>query len=60
MRRICAALLGTAFLAACGVDGAPVRPTLGATIGAGAGGVHTSIRTGARIGAVTVGVGVGR
>jgi hypothetical protein len=59
MKRICAAVLGLALLTACGVDGPPVRPTLGGTISAGSGGVHTSVRTGARVGNVDIGVGVG-
>ncbi|MGI3209932.1 argininosuccinate lyase [Roseovarius tibetensis] len=59
MKRIGAGLLGLALLAACGVDGPPVRPTLGATLSAGSGGVHTTVRTGARVGNVNVGVGVG-
>ena len=51
--------MALALLAACGVDGPPVRPSVGATISAGSGGVHTSVRTGAQVGGVNVGVGVG-
>lgn len=59
MTRIGLGLIGLLMLAACGVDGPPVRPSFGATIGAGSHGVHTSVRTGARVGGVNVGVGVG-
>jgi len=52
-------LLALALLAACGVEGPPVRPSLGATVSAGTGGVYTSVHTGARVGGVDVGVGVG-
>lgn len=48
-----------AALAGCGVDGAPVRPTVSTTVSAGSGGVHTSVGTGVRVGGVNVGVGVG-
>ena len=59
MTRIGLGLLGLALLAACGVDGPPVRPSVGATISAGSGGVYTSMYTGAQVGGVNVGVGVG-
>ncbi|MFO7759166.1 MAG: argininosuccinate lyase [Roseovarius sp.] len=59
MRRLGLGVIALALLGACGVDGAPVRPSVAATIGAGSGGVHTSVRTGARVGGVNVGVGVG-
>jgi hypothetical protein len=41
------------------VEGDPVRPTLSTTVSAGSGGVYTSVGTGARIGGVNLGVGVG-
>jgi|AntRauTorcE11897_2_1112592.scaffolds.fasta_scaffold172613_2 hypothetical protein len=59
MTRIGLGVIGLLLLGACGVDGPPVRPSLGATIGVGSHGVHTSVHTGARVGGVNVGVGVG-
>ncbi|MEI4232744.1 argininosuccinate lyase [Roseovarius sp. D22-M7] len=59
MKRIGLGVIGLLVLAACGVEGPPLRPSVGATISAGSGGVHTSVRTGARVGNVNVGVGVG-
>ena len=59
MTRIGFGAMALALLAACGVEGPPVRPSLGATIGAGSGGVYTSLRTGATLGNVTVGMGIG-
>ncbi len=37
--RIAVFLLGAAFLAGCGADGAPETPTMHTTIGVGTGGV---------------------
>jgi hypothetical protein len=59
MRRLGLGAVALALLAACGVDGPPVRPSVGATVGAGSHGVHTRVHTGARVGNVNVGVGVG-
>lgn len=58
MKRLGLGLLALAVLAGCGVDGAPVRPTAGATVGVGTGGVSTGVSAGATIGRVGVGVGV--
>lgn len=46
-------------LAGCGVEGDPVRPSVGATVSAGSGGVRAGVSTGVRVGGVNVGVGVG-
>lgn len=51
--------LALLVLAGCGVDGEPVRPSLGTTIGVGSGGVRASTSVGAVLGNVNVGVGVG-
>lgn len=48
-----------AVLTGCGADGPPVRPSLGTTVSAGSGGVSAGVRTGIRVGAVNLGVGVG-
>jgi hypothetical protein len=52
-------VLGILALAGCGVDGAPVRPSVATTIGVGDSGVHTATRVSATAGRMTVGVGVG-
>ncbi len=53
------AALALLVLAGCGVDGEPVRPSLGTTIGVGSSGVRASTSVGAVLGNVNVGVGVG-
>ncbi|MET4102273.1 hypothetical protein ABIE58_001703 [Roseovarius sp. MBR-78] len=53
------AVMTALALVGCGVEGDPVRPTLSTTVSAGSGGVYTSVGTGARIGGVNLGVGVG-
>jgi uncharacterized lipoprotein len=59
MTRHVLAALALLIVAGCGVDGEPVRPSLGTTIGIGSRGVHTSTSVGAVLGNVNVGVGVG-
>ena len=51
--------LALLILAGCGVDGEPVRPSLGTTIGVGSRGVNATTSVGAVLGNVNVGVGVG-
>lgn len=58
MIRLGLLLLGLAVLVGCGVDGEPVRPSAGASVGVGTGGVSTGVSAGATIGRVGVGVGV--
>ena len=41
------ALIAVAALASCGVDGAPIKPTVNAGINVGSGGVNTGINLGA-------------
>ena len=41
------ALIAVAALASCGVDGAPIKPTVNAGINVGSGGVKTGINLGA-------------
>ncbi len=50
------ALLSLAALAACGVDGAPIRPEVNTTISVGTEGISTSTGVSVRKGPVTVGV----
>ncbi|MDT8327577.1 MAG: argininosuccinate lyase [Roseovarius sp.] len=54
------AALALLIVAGCGVDGEPVRPSLGTTIGVSSGGgVRATTNVGAVLGNVNVGVGVG-
>ncbi|WP_323783410.1 hypothetical protein [Leisingera sp.] len=57
MRNMIIALLGLAALAACGVDGEPVQPTLNAGIGVGDSGVHAGGAVGLHKGPVSVYLG---
>ena len=41
------ALIAVAALASCGVDGAPIKPSVNAGINVGSGGVNTGINLGA-------------
>lgn len=52
-------VLAALSLAACGVDGAPVRPSMTTTVGVGDSGVHTATRVSATKGNMTVGLGLG-
>lgn len=53
-------LILVGLLAACGVDGEPVQPTMSTTIGVGSHGTHASTHVGATVGNnVHVGIGVG-
>ena len=55
-----AAALALLTLAACGVDGEPVRPSMATTVGVGSGGdVYGGTSVGATLGNVTVGTGLG-
>lgn len=58
MARVIAMLGMMAALAACGVDGEPVRPSVDAGISAGKGGVFTSVGVGLSKGPVSVRVGL--
>ncbi|MFY0308943.1 hypothetical protein ACFMBG_03460 [Leisingera sp. D0M16] len=58
MRKMIFAFLGLAALAACGVDGEPVQPTLNAGVGVGSGGgVHVGGALGLHQGPVSVYLG---
>lgn len=58
MRNAIFALIGLAALAACGVDGEPVQPTLNAGVGVGSGGgVHVGGAVGLHKGPVSVYLG---
>ena len=48
------ALIAVAALASCGVDGAPIKPTVNAGINAGSGGVKTGVNLGASTGPLSV------
>ena len=50
------ALTAVLFLASCGVDGAPIKPSAGIGIGIGTNGISTSAKVGASKGNVSVGV----
>lgn len=52
-----AALACVLFLASCGADGEPVRPTAGATVKVTPSGVNTSGTVGVVKGPVTIAVG---
>ncbi|UZD90171.1 hypothetical protein [Cognatishimia activa] len=54
--KIIAALTAVLFLASCGVDGEPIRPSAGIGIGIGPNGLSTSAKVGASKGNVSVGV----
>lgn len=54
--KIVAALTAILFLASCGVDGEPIRPSAGIGIGIGPNGLSTSAKVGASKGNVSVGV----
>lgn len=45
-------------LAACGVDGEPMRPTGGASVSVGTNGVNTNAQVGATNGTISVGIGL--
>lgn len=52
------AVIALAGLAACGVDGEPIRPTAAASIGVGSGGVHSNVGVGVSKGPVSVFLGL--
>ena len=56
MIRFIALIAFTAFtaLASCGVDGAPIKPTVSAGINVGSGGVKTGVNLGASKGPLSV------
>jgi hypothetical protein len=58
MTKVVVALLGLLALAACGADGAPVRPSAGVGIGVGSGGVDVGGRFGVTDGTVSLGIGL--
>lgn len=58
MTRPVMVLAALVTLSACGVDGEPIRPTAGAYIGAGSGGVHSNVGVGVSQGPVSVFVGL--
>ncbi|WP_193748860.1 lipoprotein [Leisingera sp. ANG-Vp] len=57
MRKTVFALFALAVLAACGVDGEPVQPTLNAGIGVGDSGVHAGGAVGLHKGPISVFLG---
>ena len=48
------ALIAFMALASCGVDGAPIKPTVNAGINVGSGGVKTGVNLGASKGLLSV------
>lgn len=54
--KIITALMAVAFLASCGADGAPIRPSAGFGINIGPDGLSSSAKVGATKGNVSVGV----
>jgi hypothetical protein len=48
------ALIAFTALASCGVDGAPIKPTVNAGINVGSGGVKTGLNLGASKGLLSV------
>ena len=48
------ALIAFTALASCGVDGAPIKPTVNAGINVGSGGVKTGVNLGASKGLLSV------
>jgi hypothetical protein len=48
------ALIAVAALASCGVDGAPIKPTVSAGINVGSGGVKTGVNLSASKGPLSV------
>ena len=56
--RVVAALTVFAFLAACGVDGAPLRPSASVGVGIGTSGVTVGGKASVGKGPVTVSVGL--
>ncbi|WP_415404245.1 hypothetical protein [Tateyamaria sp. SN3-11] len=56
IRALC--LLSLLAVAACGVDGEPVRPEANLNVGIGSGGIHTGGTVGLSKGPLSVGVGV--
>ena len=59
MLRVVIFLSGFGVLAACGVDGEPVTPTMGATIGVGSGGTYGAGHVGVSKGPFSVIFGSG-
>jgi len=51
-----AALMAVLFLASCGVDGEPIKPSGSVGIGIGSDGISTSAKIGARKGNIGVGI----
>ncbi|MGH1464368.1 MAG: hypothetical protein ACRBBQ_03315 [Cognatishimia sp.] len=49
-------ILSLGFVAGCGADGAPIRPTANIGVGIGTGGVSAGARLGASKGPVSIGV----
>ncbi|CUH67511.1 MAG: hypothetical protein VX083_13010 [Pseudomonadota bacterium] len=50
--------LGLLSLAACGIDGEPVKPTAGASVNIGTNGITTSAGVGVRKGPISIGIGL--
>ena len=57
MKRI-AMILTVAALAACGADGAPMKPTANMGLSLGSNGINTNASVGASNGTVSIGVGL--
>lgn len=58
MKKSVSLLCALAFVAACGANDPPFRPTANAGVSIGTGGVNTSVNVGATNGTFTVGLGL--
>jgi len=56
MKTVIAAMFSMLFLAGCGVDGAPLRPSFNAGLSVGASGMAPNASVGLRKGPVSLGV----
>ncbi|GIT86750.1 hypothetical protein ROBYS_17660 [Roseobacter sp. OBYS 0001] len=58
MTRCVVMLMLAGTLAACGVDGEPVRPTVGASVAVGSGGVNSNVGVGLNQGPLSIFLGL--
>ena len=58
MARYVAMLVLLGALSACGVDGEPVRPSVGASVGIGQGGVYSNVGVGVSQGPFSIFLGL--
>ena len=58
MARYVAMLVLLGALCACGVDGEPVRPSVGASVGIGQGGVYSNVGVGVSQGPFSIFLGL--